>query len=98
MTTHITHVTIRDDGPPNRPQVVGAVYAIPGPEFKTYVPDYARVKEDDYDEAEDSEVETKVIAPGRRPRRPKANTTAETKTRSRRPGPGKTAGDNRSES
>lgn len=88
MTTHITHVTVRDDGPPVSAQRIGAIYAIPGPEFKTYVPDYApahvRTADEEYEE-EDSEVTTKVVKPRGRPARPKATTTAETKTRPRRP-------------
>jgi hypothetical protein len=85
MTAHVTHVIVRDDGPPMQPQRVGAVYAIPGPEFKTYVPDYAPNKDalDALDEDEASEVETKVITSTRRPRRPKTTATAETKRRPR---------------
>jgi hypothetical protein len=83
MTTHVTHVTVRDDGPPTQPQRIGAIYGIPGPEFKTYVPDYAPNK-DALDEAEeDSEVETKVVTASRRPARPKTTATAETKPRGR---------------
>lgn len=73
MTTHVTHVVVRDTPPPNHVMTVGHLYPI-GQEtvFKTHTPEFVTDEVDEKDFTD--EVEAKVVR-GRRGRRPAPHAT-----------------------